>query len=408
MTLSHQRFSDLIGAIYDCAIDPERWPMTIEKICQELRCAAGVIQLVDIQHSTNEYVKNWNYDPDKAASVNDLLIQWYGYLREFLLTHPVDEPFVGTRFDYSPLISGNRPPVYSHKRVTHPYLEGVLDRGDQPEGFMGELIEWGRKFGHVDSLSTIVLRDRWRTGVFSVLRDQTGGFATDDDVAMLGMLAPHIRRAITISDLLNLKTVEAEALSATLDKLALGVVIVADDRRVLHANEVAERMLAVGRPFRSVQGRLITSGAANEELAKAIALTEDEVDIGKVGIAIALQSSEGEPVVAHVLPLAGGKVRSRLLPQAAAAIFITRSGERSPANLSGFAEIFKLTPAETRVLQRLVHGGTTMLEVATALSVSEATAKTHLSHILAKTGVSGQTDLIALVRDLVPPVSGRS
>jgi DNA-binding CsgD family transcriptional regulator len=406
MPLSHQRLSDLIGVIYDCAIDPELWPGTIEKICQELRCASGVILVTDIQHSTNEYVKTWDFDSDEVASYVDWVIQYYKFISGFLLTHPLDVPYAGTRFDYGALISGTSP-IYLDRRIEHPELENAWSSSEPPHGFLGTMMEWGRKSGRIDSLSTIVLRDRSRFGTFAVLRDPTGGFATDDDLALLGMLAPHIRRTITISDLLSLKKVEAEALSATLDKLALGVIIVAADRRILHTNNAAKRMLAAASPIRSTQGRLHVAGPANNELSKAIAFAEHEVDIGKVGIALALRTSSGEPAVAHVLPLAHGDVRSRLLPDAAAAIFITQPGEGSPADLSGFAESFKLTPAETRVLQQLVHGGKTMLEVANELSVSEATAKTHLSHILAKTGVSRQGELIALVRDLVPPVGAR-
>jgi DNA-binding CsgD family transcriptional regulator len=51
------------------------------------------------------------------------------------------------------------------------------------------------------------------------------------------------------------------------------------------------------------------------------------------------------------------------------------------------------------------HGGGRILEVAAVLSVSEATAKTHFSRILAKTKVGRQAELVALVRDLVPPLT---
>ena len=237
---------------------------------------------------------------------------------------------------------GNAPVYLDHPPQYHP-LATTQIAGRRPDDWINSLTEWVRKSGHYNSLSTIVLRDRSRVGVFCVVRDQTGGLATDDDLALLAMLAPHIRRAITISDLLNLKTVEAQALAATLDKLALGVIIVAADRRILHANEMAKRMLAAGGPVRSVQGRLHAAGHANDELAKAVTLAEEEADIGKIGIAISLQSSAGEPAIAHVLPLATGDVRSRPLPQAAAAIFIAQPSDRSPLDLSAFAATFKLT-----------------------------------------------------------------
>ena len=60
--IAAHRLSELIGSIYDCAIDPELWPQTIGKICGELRCALGVIQLVDLERSQVRFVKTWNFD----------------------------------------------------------------------------------------------------------------------------------------------------------------------------------------------------------------------------------------------------------------------------------------------------------------------------------------------------------
>lgn len=60
------------------------------------------------------------------------------------------------------------------------------------------------------------------------------------------------------------------------------------------------------------------------------------------------------------------------------------------------ANNFGLTPTETKVLG-LLASGATFAKAAKALEMSENTAKTHLDRIFSKTGVSRQTDLIALV-----------
>jgi DNA-binding CsgD family transcriptional regulator len=75
----------------------------------------------------------------------------------------------------------------------------------------------------------------------------------------------------------------------------------------------------------------------------------------------------------------------------------------SPADFGTVARIFSLTPAEARLLQQLVAGAS-LTEAASALGVTEATARTHRNHIFTKTGVSRRTDLLALVGRLVPPV----
>jgi DNA-binding CsgD family transcriptional regulator len=377
--LSHQQFSDLIGAIYDCAIDPDIWPQTIEKICGALRCVLGAIDVIDLQRSQVLFVKAWNYDVSRAAAYADD-IQYVLRLGP-ILSQPIDEPWSAVR-----LMS----------------VEQAMET---------QLVkEWTAPAGHVDSLQTIVFRDSMRVGLFGAVRHESVGAGTDDDLAILRMLAPHIRRAITISDLLGMKALEAQALAATLDTLAAGVIVVAVDHRVLFANAAANRMFAAGGPIRSVQGKLVAVAAgANAELSRAIALAhDDEADIGKVGIGISLQAAGGDPAIAHVLPLARGDVRARLLPQAIAAVFVTRPGEASPADLSAFASTFGLTPAETRLLQSLIRGGSTLVETAQALSITEATAKTHLSRIFSKTGVTRQADLVALIKDLTPPVGKQS
>jgi DNA-binding CsgD family transcriptional regulator len=57
---------------------------------------------------------------------------------------------------------------------------------------------------------------------------------------------------------------------------------------------------------------------------------------------------------------------------------------------------FGLIPAETRVLERLLRD-MSLVAAAAALGIAETTAKTHLSRIFAKTGVSRQPELVALV-----------
>jgi DNA-binding CsgD family transcriptional regulator len=143
---------------------------------------------------------------------------------------------------------------------------------------------------------------------------------------------------------------------------------------------------------------------AHRELADAIAVAQrNEAAIGSAGIAVALGASGGEPSIAHVLPLARGDLRTRLVPQATAAVFITRAEDKPVADLQAVADSFSLTPAEARVLEHLA-GGATIAEVAQDLAISLNTAKTHLARIFSKTGAARQADLIALVHRLVPPI----
>jgi len=169
----------------------------------------------------------------------------------------------------------------------------------------------------------------------------------------------------------------------------------------LHANTAAKAMLESKMPIRSENGRLrVPDKTATAELLGAIAAAqEEEAHIGSNGIGVALR--DGRHSVAHVLPLSRGDVRTRLVPQALAAVFVNEDGPASFVNLDAIARSFEFTASETRLTHELVMGRT-LAEAATALGVVESTVKTHLQNVFAKTGTSRQVDLITLLHRLLP------
>ena len=376
--LAPQRMSDLIGLIYDCTIEPDRWPGTMHEICHDLGCFLCAIYRVDLETPQVVFLRQWNAELDKLA-----LLEKYGpdvtgiyQLSQAVRVQPIDEPLVLTR--HLPRETWVQTRYYT---------------------------EWAKPRGVCDSIQTMVLREPRRIGIFAANRHETVGPVSDREVAILRLLAPHIRRAVTIGDLMDLKKVEVQALGSTLDHLAAGVIVVGEGNRILHANDSARRMFAAGSPIHSINGRLAARGArAGAELNKAIDLARrNESRIGATGIGVPLADKSGEPAVAHVLPLARGDLRTRLMPKATAAIFVTRVEQAPEADIDGVAATFGLTPAETRVVRQVLLG-MTLVEAAAALGIAESTAKTHLSRIFSKTGTARQPDLVALVHRLLPPL----
>jgi DNA-binding CsgD family transcriptional regulator len=202
-------------------------------------------------------------------------------------------------------------------------------------------------------------------------------------------------------------TIEMQSLRATLDRFSVGVAIVGEEGRILHVNEAARSMLDDGATIRTVNGRL--TGACREatrELLRAIgvALRYDSVTgPGATGIGVPLPGSDGSLAAAHVVPLARSKA-GPVPTQAAAAVFFSHAGSRAQPDLTVIAQCYRLTPAEGRLLARLLVGET-LVEAAELLGIRESTARTHLSNLLAKTGTLRQADLITLVYRLIPPVS---
>jgi DNA-binding CsgD family transcriptional regulator len=196
-----------------------------------------------------------------------------------------------------------------------------------------------------------------------------------------------------------------DALGRTLDSIVIGVIIVTDHGRILHANQAAQRMLDARSPIISLGGCLgALQGELTKELRQAIAAAQGDASvIGAAGIGVPLVDKNMITATAHVLPLAcGNRHASRADAQTAAAVFVTPSTV-SPADIGTVTRIFSLTPAEARLLQHLVSG-VSLTEAASALGITEATARTHRNHIFTKTAVSRRSDLLALVGRLVPPI----
>jgi DNA-binding CsgD family transcriptional regulator len=229
------------------------------------------------------------------------------------------------------------------------------------------------------------------------------------EIELMRLLAPHVRRAVTISDLLDMQTVEVNALTSTLDALRIGVVFVDGQARILHANRAAKNMLDQHAPIDSVSGCLAAADPEADGLLKlAIAVAERRPLLAgqSEGLVepisgVLLKAASGAAAMAHVLPLGHGAARP--LGNTVAAVFVSTADMGVSGPLEGIAAMYGLTLGEQRILAEIAKG-VGLTEAAEAAGVSENTAKTHLSRIYTKTGTHRQAELVALLARLSPPL----
>jgi DNA-binding CsgD family transcriptional regulator len=84
-------------------------------------------------------------------------------------------------------------------------------------------------------------------------------------------------------------------------------------------------------------------------------------------------------------------------------VFVRKAALELPHPLEAIVATFKLTPAEMRVLMLIIEVGG-ISEIAPVLGISEATVKTHLQRIFAKTETGRQADLVKLVAGYMSPL----
>jgi DNA-binding CsgD family transcriptional regulator/PAS domain-containing protein len=365
--------STLIASIYDCTLDPDRWESTLSDIRDALECQNAQLHLNDLRSDRLLISKIVGFE--WPANGNQYLPEAHARLAEFYAAHPsLDEPFVAMR---------DLPPGYAD---TSPYFQEVI-----------------RPMGLVDMMQYCLMWTPERFGGLGFARNERQGPFTDRELELGGLLLPHIKRAVTISNVLEARTIERERMAEALDVLRCGVVLTNELGTILHANRSAEHMLRDGSLVQSSRGTLQAAiPSAAKELRAAIKLAAtDETGLGKTGLAIRLTEADARPVFAHVLPMSSGDLRTRLQPAAVAAVFIGRApDEQDGAEL--LAAAFELTPGETRVLAGLL-AGYTLAETAEALGIATTTAKWHLENIFSKTGVARQAELVRLAASIVPP-----
>jgi len=373
--ISHQDLSDLIGRIYDCTLDPSRWEWTLDEIRTLLQGRAAQLALVDLRQGRLLLSKDRGMDALMHEQVGRHLPEMQRNLERLLDNgRSMEEALVVSR-------------TYSAEMRAAPYYQELLSQG------------------FVDIAQMVLVRSPTRLSALGVSRYESVGEFGDREIELMRLLIPHVRRAVTISNVLDVQAIEKARMAETLDALKLGVVLANEDSRILHANRAAEEMMRDDGPLRGRGGVLrAEGGAASLEIRSAIKqAARNESGIGKTGLAVRLTEEDEAPVVAHVLPLAGGEVRSRLEPAAVAAVFVNPKVDDA-ASAQAVATTFGLTPAETRVLNRILTGST-VAEAAADLGVAPTTARTHLDAIFAKTGVSRQSELIRLAAQVTPAVS---
>ena len=268
--------------------------------------------------------------------------------------------------------------------------------------------EWARPQGLVDNVFAILERSPTSIAAFIVFRHERDGLADAAARQLLGLIAPHLRRAVLIGKVIDLRTVEAATFADTLDGLNAGIFLVDATGRIVHANAAGHGILAVGDILRSSAGRLVAHDQqVDEVLHDAFKATEHgDAAMGTKGIAVPLIARDGERHVAHILPLtSGARRRAELAITATAALFVQKAVLETPSRPEAIAKAYKLTPTELRVLLTLVEVGGGP-EVAEALGIADGTVKTHLSHLFQKTGVKHQVDLVRLVAGFSSPIVG--
>lgn len=357
----------VIGSLYDAAITPALWPQALECCRQFVGGASAAIFSKDVTGQRRQlYHHDDRLDPELTQAYFNKLapidpsntVQVFADVGEAVITsHKLDlEDFANSRF----------------------------------------AAEWAMPQGIVDvGFAALKRRGDWAK-LFGVFRHERDGLGDEAMRHRLSLLTPHVHRAVSIADIAGRARQETETFYAFVDALAQAVLLVDAEGRPVHANQAADALL--GHSKDGAEDRLHLDRHQLRQLAQ-----RPDTDSG----AVTFETEAGKRYVAHRLPMNGeGRTSAGLPGDPVAAIFIKPASFEPPSIPEGLAQTFDLTPAELRVaLATLQHER--VADVAENLGISEATVKTHLSHIFSKTDTRRQADIVKLIAGFSSPLAPR-
>ena len=370
--------SNLIGDIYDAALDPDRWESVLGSTCKYINGVIAALSSHDHLNSKVNMSKHWGYDP----------IYLQSYVEIYSRINVLAVASIGM-FNAGDVVTNNDLMPEDEWRASRIYSE------------------WATPQGLGDSITAIFEKTSIATAGITVLRRERDGLFDEEARRRMRLLFPHFRRAVLIGNVIDLHKVEAAALADTLDGLAAAMILVDGNGRIVHANAAGRAMLSEGTVLRGAGGKLSTiDPQADAALHEIVMNVEgDDAAHGGRGLAVPLATREGERHVAHVLPLtSGARRKAKVAYSAVAAVFVRKAALEAPHPVDALIGAFGLTPAELRVLMMIVQVGG-VPEVAPVLGISETTVKTHLQRIFEKTGATRQADLVKLVASYMSPLA---
>jgi DNA-binding CsgD family transcriptional regulator/PAS domain-containing protein len=369
---------DLIGTIYDTTLDRALWPEVLRRSAEFVGGSASSLYSKNTARKTGNKFLCWSPRFDAAALPS--------YFDEYVRIDPATTcQFL---FDVGQIYSMGDCMPYAEFMETRVYKE------------------WARPLGLADQLAATLDKSAMNFSLFAVFRSEEQGRADDEMRRRMGLVVPHIRRAVLIGNVMDLNVTEKTAFADALDGLAAGVFLVDEGARIVFANRSGQGMLDDGKIL-CQKNRVLTAvdRRTGTTLPDVIASARDgDAAIGANGIAVPLSSHSAEPWLAHILPLTSGARRQAgIAHSAVAAVFVHQASLDAPSAMETMSKLYGLTPGELRVLAAVsVVGG--VAAVAEVVGIAESTVRTHLLRLFAKTGTNRQSDLVKLVATHASPL----
>ena len=208
-----------------------------------------------------------------------------------------------------------------------------------------------------------------------------------DDLEFIASLMPQMKAALKAMRRMRELRQQRDSLSAAIESVGFGLAIVAADGRVLVLNRAAQRITERRDGLTLEKGKLVERSGALER-ALGLAVRGERRRATSLRVAGAAERWYGVTVapLRECDPL-------HQVERGRAVVMITDPETERLRDRTALEQAFRLTPAESRLLQLLLTGESVEC-AADLLQVSLPTARTHVRSLFHKFGVRRQGELV--------------
>jgi DNA-binding CsgD family transcriptional regulator len=238
-----------------------------------------------------------------------------------------------------------------------------------------------------------------RFSFLSIVRSPRAGAPSEEELRLLGLLTPHVQRALQLHEHLAAVHLSGDPINTVLDRLRFGFLAVGRDRSIVHMNRMAAEICAKRDGFWVDRDGLCHAGS-NGEQKRFEALIDGAVGKGEHSLRAGGAASASRPsarpaysMLVAPLPIPRFDLGVR---RPAAMVLISDPDMRALVPHDLLRQLYGLTHSEAKIAIKLAQG-VNLRFASEELGIRYETARSYVKSVFLKTNTHRQGELAALI-----------
>lgn len=375
--------SELIGDIYEAAIDPAVWQRVLDRVRYIATADRSNLTFFDqLNRRRNSTILSGDYPPDSV--------------RQYLDLH-IDDDMKMIRAAHEGLRDGE---FFFPSQSQY--------RCDIADNIVGQ--EYKKFFRQEElrdgpGLATALFKGRFSLGMMGISRHTGREPFNPAILEFWNRIGTHLCRAVRIHHQLASSCDHSLKLQQVLERSAAGIALIDTQGRVVFANNEAARICQQHPALEIGPGGYLRASENSEHkrlsnLIRRIINSCDTRERFEGPLSLSLRhSSMFHPIRITLIPMSLIKERVFSLPGIACAAFLNDPLRKWNVSNSYMQEAYNLTPSECDIASSLLNGFRAS-EIAYMRQTAEDTVRWQIKSILQKTQTKSQINLIRLLTNL--------